>query len=72
MARWRTGRAADLPRDAGAHFKTHHLMRLNSTPANSQAVHKAAFENDVGDIDETLEAARDDSVPYAIWMQTLA
>jgi hypothetical protein len=31
-------------------------------PANSQAVCKAAFESDVGDIDETLEAARDVSV----------
>jgi hypothetical protein len=54
-----------LSAGAGQHFKTRHLMAGHWTPAKSQAVCKAAFKNDVGDIDETLEAACDVSVACA-------
>src|SRR5258706_14145394 len=41
-------------------------------PATSQIVCNAAFENDVGDINEAFEAACYVSVPYATFMQSLA
>jgi hypothetical protein len=40
-------------------------------PAKSHAVGKAALDDDVGDIDETVAAARDSFVACATWMQTL-